>query len=89
MNKVPYWPKNAKSPIKFLCYNFIYEDGEDGGISLDTEEQVKKMMKDGFMSENSKLLFEFEASCWVEAMQEYNVRMGYDPYIPMDIPEDE
>lgn len=89
-NNIPYWPKHGKGPIKFLCYNFVYaKDGEDGGVTIDTETQVKKMMKDGFMSESSKLLFVIEANCWVDAMQEYNTRMGYDPYIPMDVPEDE
>lgn len=90
MSNIPYWPKNAKGPIKFVCHNLIYaKDGEEGGIQLTTEEGAKELIANGFMSPDSELLFEFEAGCWVDAMNEYNKRNGHGPYVPMDVPEDE
>jgi hypothetical protein len=89
MSNIPYWPENAKGMVKFVCHNFVYaKDGEEGGVQLTTEENVKKLIADGFMSKDSELLFEFEAGSWVEAMQEYNRRLGHGPYVPMGIPKD-
>lgn len=90
MSDIPYWPKNGKELVKFVCHNFIYaSDGEEGGMQITTKENADKLIAKGFMHKDSELLYEIEARSWVEAMQEHHKRQGYGPYVPMDVPEDE
>ena len=57
------------------------------GSTLTTKENAQLMMKQDLLDSDSVLLHSFNASTDEEASAIYNLRMGFEPYVPIGDPK--
>ena len=64
----------------------IYEnlDSTERGISPKVQWSKSWLLKVDTAGNSMKVVLEFEAETWNEAMQKYNDHYGYGKYIPME-----
>jgi len=63
--------------------------GDDCGITCATYKACKTMRKRGLISKNAVLLRSFNAKTWYEAMCTHHKLMGWEPYKPPMLSNDE
>lgn len=56
---------------------------EGDEITFAPTENIEKLFRQGLLSFDSVLLYKFEASSYIEAMQEHHRRMDWEEYQPM------
>jgi len=56
------------------------------GTTLCSKDDAVRLKKQGLLEPESKLIHSFVASTGEEASSIYNLRMGFEPYIPEGIP---
>lgn len=57
---------------------------DDGGVIFTKFGDTRPLYAAGLMPDKAVVLYSFQAKSWNEAMTEHHIRMGWEPYIPMD-----
>ncbi len=62
----------------------VWTDSEEsgGGITCAPKPGCDKLKEQNLIGPNAKLIHEFEAATWLEAMETYYRLMGWNPYKP-------
>lgn len=60
-----------------------WSDETDRSITVATPDGIQELRSKGLLSEGAKLLHRIEADTYEEAMAVHNIKMGWNPYVPM------
>lgn len=61
---------------------------EPGCLSFGPQEALARDRASGFISAGAQKIWTVEADSWEEAMTKYHEHMDWEPYVPMEDPDE-